>query len=90
MCCVLFLCIQQMNGCESPILGHRGSTVGDTAEMAWLDLCIDKTLCKNCFHLRLKLFLLITLGNVLFGSRATIRCEKFIKFLTALYMKSGI
>ena len=40
MYCMLFLCIQQINECEPPILGHGSSIVGDTATMAWLDLCM--------------------------------------------------
>ena len=42
MYCVLFLCIQQMNGCEPPMSEHSSSIVGDTAVMVWLDQCIKK------------------------------------------------
>ena len=36
-CSVLFLCIQQVNGCETLISRHHTSVVGDTALMAWSD-----------------------------------------------------
>ena len=40
MYCVLFLCIQHMDGCEPLISGHHSPMVGDIAVMAWSDLCI--------------------------------------------------
>ena len=43
MHCVLFLCIQQMNGHEPLILGHRRSNVRDKAAMAGSDQCIRET-----------------------------------------------
>ena len=35
-CIVLFLCIQQMNGCEPPISEHRNSIVGDSNSVVGL------------------------------------------------------